>query len=196
MINLRKIECPKCGRSISANQFRKHVNVCIGKKDSPNFEIDETGLYICPVCDKRFTKKGISTHYWRMHGSGKSHNPNEGRVAWNKDVKQYTDEFYKDEDSVRKYLIDFGNKHSERTIRGRVKDHLIHINGNTCSICKTTDWFGVPVPLVCDHIDGNSSNYSYENFRLVCGNCDMLLPTYKGRNRGKGRKSLQIGAEH
>jgi len=44
-----------------------------------------------------------------------------------------------------------------------------------------------PIPLVLDHIDGNSENWAIENLRLVCGNCDMLLPTYKSKNRGRGR---------
>lgn len=25
------------------------------------------------------------------------------------------------------------------------------------------------------------------NLRLVCGNCNMMLPTFSGRNRGNGR---------
>jgi len=40
---------------------------------------------------------------------------------------------------------------------------------------------------VMDHIDGNADNNSLDNFRLVCGNCDMQLPTYKNKNKGNGR---------
>jgi hypothetical protein len=47
---------------------------------------------------------------------------------------------------------------------------------------------GERVPLILDHIDGNSTNWSVANLRLVCGNCDMQLPTYKGRNKGSGRE--------
>jgi len=43
------------------------------------------------------------------------------------------------------------------------------------------------MPLVLDHVDGNSENNKLENFRLVCGNCDMQLPTYKNKNKGNGR---------
>ena len=46
---------------------------------------------------------------------------------------------------------------------------------------------GKPVPLVCDHISGNSSDNEIENFRLVCCNCDAQLPTFKSKNRGNGR---------
>jgi hypothetical protein len=47
---------------------------------------------------------------------------------------------------------------------------------------------GQPIPLVVDHIDGNPTNHAITNFRLVCGNCDMQLPTYKAKNKGNGRK--------
>jgi hypothetical protein len=74
------------------------------------------------------------------------------------------------------------------TARVRVlKLTKLEIEGAICTICHRTDWEGVPIPLVLDHIDGDSTNNSWDNLRLVCGNCDMLLPTYKGRNKGSGR---------
>jgi hypothetical protein len=63
---------------------------------------------------------------------------------------------------------------------------------NRCSICSLTEWRGSPIPLILDHIDGNSDNWLKTNLRLVCGNCDMQLPTYKGRNRGNGRHSRRV----
>jgi hypothetical protein len=64
---------------------------------------------------------------------------------------------------------------------------LLNRNGNTCSICGLRTWRGQPTPLVLDHIDGNSDNWKLKNLRLVCPNCDAQLPTYKSKNRGKGR---------
>lgn len=60
-------------------------------------------------------------------------------------------------------------------------------DGWKCSVCNITEWCGQKVPLVLDHIDGNSDNNLPNNIRLVCGNCDMQLPTYKGKNKGNGR---------
>ena len=48
------------------------------------------------------------------------------------------------------------------------------------------------MPVVMDHIDGNSDNWLDSNLRLVCGNCDMQLPTYKNKNKGKGRHSRRL----
>lgn len=70
-----------------------------------------------------------------------------------------------------------------------IKRYLIESQGHVCSICKLTEWYGAPIPLVMDHIDGHSENNNLDNLRLVCGNCDMQLPTYKSKNKGNGRHS-------
>lgn len=70
-----------------------------------------------------------------------------------------------------------------------LKRYIIEQNGKQCSICKSTQWMNKEIPLVLDHIDGNPENNSLSNLRLVCGNCDMQLPTYKSKNRGNGRAS-------
>lgn len=68
-----------------------------------------------------------------------------------------------------------------------LKNYLLDTRGHKCEICGTEEWCGKPVPLVMDHIDGDSDHNKLKNLRLVCGNCDMQLPTYKSKNRGNGR---------
>lgn len=50
----------------------------------------------CPYCEKNYSKKGIGTHIWRMHGEGKDFDPNrgykEGREIWNKGLSKESDE--------------------------------------------------------------------------------------------------------
>jgi len=67
------------------------------------------------------------------------------------------------------------------------KSYLISKKGHQCEMCKFTEWGGKPILLILDHIDGNSENFELDNLRIICSNCDTLTPTYKGRNKGKGR---------
>jgi 5-methylcytosine-specific restriction endonuclease McrA len=67
------------------------------------------------------------------------------------------------------------------------KRYLLDVRGHCCEICGQTSWMGKVIPLILDHVNGNSDDHSLANLRLVCGNCDMQLPTYKSRNRGRGR---------
>jgi hypothetical protein len=52
-------------------------------------------MEICPLCNKQ--GKSVKYHFWRMHGDGRSHNPNIGykngtRSGWNKGLTKDSDE--------------------------------------------------------------------------------------------------------
>ena len=69
----------------------------------------------------------------------------------------------------------------------RPKQYLIEKYGHQCMICKNTEWLGRPIPLVFDHIDGDSDNWNLNNCRIICHNCNAQTPTFSGKNVGKGR---------
>ena len=63
------------------------------------------------------------------------------------------------------------------------KKYLTEVRGHKCECCGLSEWLGDPIPLVLDHIDGNPSNWSKHNLRLLCGNCNMRTPTFAGKNK-------------
>lgn len=70
-----------------------------------------------------------------------------------------------------------------------VKSYLRKKYGDKCCLCgwsKANPKTG-KVPLVADHVDGNWRNNKEENLRLICPNCDALLPTFSALNKGNGR---------
>ena len=83
-------------------------------------------------------------------------------------------------------LVSFGVEEHNRRM---AKRFLTDTQGHLCVICGLTEWMGKPIPLVLDHIDGNAVNYTVGNLRLVCGNCNMQLSTFAGRNKGHGTRS-------
>jgi hypothetical protein len=132
-------------------------------------------VYPGPIIDF-LRKKGVSI---------RGNHQRKGNNSWNKGKIVPMEQKVKHSQNIfnsKKYLL-----FKEQTLRSHAKRILLYTNGNICSICGVTTWNNKPVPLVCDHIDGNSNNNNFKNFRLVCCNCDAQLPTYKSKNRGKGR---------
>jgi 5-methylcytosine-specific restriction endonuclease McrA len=69
-----------------------------------------------------------------------------------------------------------------------IRTYLLEDQRHTCAICGSpTTWNGTELRFVLDHVAGDASNNRRENLRLVCPNCDSQLPTFKARNRGRGR---------
>lgn len=96
---MKKIECQKCHRLITANNHKKHFESCDEIK-IPFIKIDENwkieeNIYKCPFCEKTYTKHGIISHIWRKHTeNGMKHKAGYkiGRLAWNKGLTKDTDE--------------------------------------------------------------------------------------------------------
>ncbi len=69
------------------------------------------------------------------------------------------------------------------------KKYLALTSGKRCAICGLDKWMGKDIPLVLDHVDGHADNNALCNLRLICCNCDAQTPTYKGGNKGNGRRT-------
>ena len=73
-----------------------------------------------------------------------------------------------------------------------VRRHLLEEANYTCT--SEGCGFNTPHPvdgstvLEIDHVDGDGSNHRPENLKVLCPNCHVLTPTYRGRNAGNGRK--------
>ena len=87
----------------------------------------------------------------------------------------------------------------ETGIKGKyqVSDHIrrylqekYHNQCSRCGWSEVNPYTG-KVPLEIEHIDGNYLNNSESNLDLICPNCHSLTSTYKGANKGHGRKERQ-----
>lgn len=72
-----------------------------------------------------------------------------------------------------------------------LKKIILARRGYKCEMCGLNEWNGIPAPLEVDHINGVSDDNRSENLRILCCNCHAQTPTYKSKNRGNGRLSLQ-----
>ena len=81
---------------------------------------------------------------------------------------------------------------------GTIRSTLLYIRGHQCEMCKRTKWKNEPIPVVMDHIDGHSNNNKADNLRVICCNCDALLPTYKSKNsdRAYRRERYKLGKSY
>jgi hypothetical protein len=147
----------------------------------------------CKYCNRHIENKGSLAAHMKCCNN----NPNKvkrkrsslagqkkGCIPWNKN-KVF-------EEKRLKHVIEIIESgeyktHSGNSIRRLVRAYLVHKHGHKCMICGLTHWRDVVIPLVSDHIDGNSNNNELSNFRIICNNCDSILPTFKGKNRGNGR---------
>ena len=75
-------------------------------------------------------------------------------------------------------------------IPDRIRNYLFKKYNNSCAICgwNTVNNFTGKIPLEVEHIDGKYKNNRPENLTLLCPNCHSLTATYRGANKGNGRK--------
>lgn len=142
---MKKIECSKCGKNITANNYKKHYQSC-DKEKKPFLEINEewnkNDNYECPYCGKEYSKSGIISHIWRSHTErGLNHKTGtKGKIAWNKGLTKETDNRVKKngetlKDRIKNGIIipSFSGKtHNEQT-KEKISEKLSkNNNGGKC----------------------------------------------------------------
>ena len=73
--------------------------------------------------------------------------------------------------------------------RSTMKLYITEDRGYKCECCGISDYMGKPLSLQLDHIDGNPSNHTPTNVRLICPNCHSQQDNWGAKNKGFGRKS-------
>ena len=91
-------------------------------------------------------------------------------------------------------LEDYKGYDSWGGISDRIRNYLFRKYDSRCAKCGwgELNLYSNTVPLEVEHIDGNYKNSSPDNLTILCPNCHSLTPTYRGLNRGKGRKKTWI----
>ena len=79
-------------------------------------------------------------------------------------------------------------------VSNHIKRYLFEKFDNKCCKCgwgEKNNYSNI-IPLEIEHIDGNYKNNKESNLLLLCPNCHSLTSTYKGANKGNGRKDRKI----
>jgi hypothetical protein len=205
------IVCEKCGvdfkkpsaliqhlrRKIPCNQLKK----CLNPECSNN--IKHSNKFCCPTCAGKVNspgrKQSIETRRKisiSLGGSGIDLPSMKSCLNCGKPVsRMFCNNTCKSEFTLNNLIKDW----LEGKISGGcgsfghasyVKKYLLKKYNNKCSKCGWGEInpFSKTIPLELEHIDGNPENNDPSNVDLLCPNCHSLTKTYKGANKGKGKR--------
>ena len=93
--------------------------------------------------------------------------------------------------SVKKRFIKDGVWHYN------MATYLKRIRGNKCEDCGITEWLGREISMHVDHIDGDRTNNTYDNLRILCPNCHSQTPTFASKNvSAEGKQKMAESAKN
>lgn len=77
----------------------------------------------------------------------------------------------------------------KRVERVTMRRYLAEDRGYKCEICGLSEWQSKEITLHVDHVNGDPSDDSPANVRLICPNCHSQTEFLGAANKGRGRKS-------
>lgn len=70
-----------------------------------------------------------------------------------------------------------------------LRKYLIEMRGYQCENCKNDCWMNQKICLTLDHINGDATDNTLENLRLLCWNCHSITPNFGSKNKNGTRIS-------
>ena len=187
-----------CGHSCA----QSHNNIGVKRNFSKKPPVNPEGN--CLSCgesvgiDRRFCNQSC---YQAFRGVGVDHSPS-SCGSCGKPIKptQYFCSYQCQQDEDFRSRSDLanstGNARDAWKTDHAIRRFLLKTRPNQCVLCDGVEWKNQPIPLVMDHINGNSDDWRLINLRLICPNCDAQTPTYKGKNKGKSGERARKRLEH
>lgn len=108
-----------------------------------------------------------------------------------KGAKKYCSEKCCAKNKYMEYFLDWYNGINKKKQYFILREYLELIYGHRCSQCGITQWLGCEIIFEVDHINGDSSDDSKENVRLLCRNCHSQTKTYANSKSKSGRFYLK-----
>lgn len=145
-------------------QFQKRVNSCTSIADIVRSFDFAVGAAIYKMIYARVARDGIDISH-----IPKGVDANKGRIFDTRRV------------SLDVYLIDGSSIKSSDLKRRLIRDGTMV---DVCVKCGLgNEWFGSPISLQLDHINGKRDDNRLENLRILCPNCHSQTPTFCGRHK-------------
>lgn len=147
------------------------------------------------ILKKKFCNRSCSVSYNNSMRSIKLNCKHCGKQLSIGKNKQFCSNKCHKEFQYSKYIKDWlsgklvGYKGKQFAICGYVRRFLLEQNNYSCSLCGWDKRHPVDnKPLVeIDHIDGDASNCTIKNLRVLCPNCHSMTHTFKNRNKNSKR---------
>lgn len=205
--------CPTCGNILTKSQEQhgnKYCSLSCAVKENNKIRRVKVELKSCLNCDKEIElKPGMRTRDYnkkKFCNKSCSVSYNNTKRVKNKNkckncgdvinhINQYCSVKCQAEETYLNYIVRWkqgleSGKGGEYGISKHIRRYMFEKHNNKCSKCG---WGEINektkrIPLEVEHIDGNYLNNDESNLDLLCPNCHSLTYTYKGSNKGKGRK--------